>query len=760
MDLKRIFGILGIEITKSELAIKRAYQEKVKEIHPEEHPMEWQELYQAYKNALSYAKGHFWFLEEFYAEIGDEAIADKDVEEDIEFDTKSKGSVGESTRFYGEYYEELNGEIDWKSEGKTDQELGGERDWKLEGKIDQELEGEIDRELEEEADVYSSIFTDLYVSGEKTRQENMTQVMRFFDSLVNTYPGAHDWQLIEFLKSPLFRSCWEEELVLYYLKRALNQVKDSHIASQIREVLEELIEHLAGTMETSKISQVEEMLVAIRKKEGRRKNKKNSQGEFPYKDGTSRKQAFKWRIGIGTATFIGFLIFILISTLLDTDDFILSESEAKNLIVIHLEEKYGLEGLRAEDITLMRHTIHWTQPSMQIGFRGGVGRGNTGDVRVIAWEEDGQMITYIFDNFQVAEISKDLGESLLGALNLPEGELFLSSSQNMRERTFLTSNWAGFHTYYTGDLKAFFEEEARIRSRIIAGLFPREGAPGGTMEEAMQHVALELFTNIDTSIFASSLEVGLNLNGRATLYIRDPMIETMTDRLMSTDGSHLEMLEEVLAIKAQTYHIQILALVLPQSYYDEVLLTASVDERLRNNVLSSVGGSSIREGRAPISASVLTGWYHSADERFSNQLFTRNAWKIEDGIFVITEEGEEWTNSLVLEKSELLDDVEEHLHSNGVIFNHSISFELSSDSNELRILILDIKQLDILATSFTIADVCLDSDGGVENVRLLNFATTIRESMSSPSNSTVVEGYLIIPLRLSFAQGRVITIVY
>ena len=744
MDLKRIFGILGIEITKNELTIKRAYQEKVKEIHPEEHPMEWQELYQAYKNALSYAKGHFWFLEEFYAEIGDEAIADEEVEGEIEFDSKSKGSVGGSTRCYGEYHEELDGEIDWK----------------LEGKIDQGLDGEIDRELEEEADVYSSIFTDLYVSGEKTRQENMTQVMGFFDSLVNTYPGTHDWQLIEFLKSPLFRSCWEEELVLYYLKRALDQVKDPHIASQISEVLEELIEHLAGTMETSKISQVEEMLVANRKKEGPRKKRKSSQGELFYEDGTYRKQVFKWRIGVGVATFVGFVILILISMFLNTDDFTLSESEAKNLIVIHLEEKYGLEGLRTEDITLMRHTIHWTQPSMQIGFRGGVGRGNITDVKVIAWEEDGQMITYIFDNFQVAEISSDLGESLLGALNLPEGELFLSSSQNMRERTFLRSNWAGFHTYYTGDLQSFFDEEARIRNRIIAGLFPEEGAPGGTMEEVMQNAALELFTNIGTSPLSSSLEVGLNLNGRATLYLPDPMIETMTDRLMNTDGSHLEMLEEVLAIKAQTYQIQILALVLPQSYFEEVLLTASVDERLRNNVLNSVGSSSIREGRAPISASVLTRWYHSADERFSNQLYTRNARKIEDGIFVITEEGDERANSLVLEKSELLDDVEEYLHRNGVIFNHSINFELFSASNELRILVLDVEQLDLLATSFTIADVCLDGDGTVENVRLLNFATTIRESIDSPSSSTVVEGYLVIPLRLSFAQGRVITIVY
>lgn len=56
MDIQESFRRLGIEPTKDKTQIKKAYAEKAKICHPEEHPEEWQILHTAYQNALAYAK--------------------------------------------------------------------------------------------------------------------------------------------------------------------------------------------------------------------------------------------------------------------------------------------------------------------------------------------------------------------------------------------------------------------------------------------------------------------------------------------------------------------------------------------------------------------------------------------------------------------------------------------------------------------------------------------------------------------------------
>jgi|GEM_PF-5947887 len=51
-----IWKILGIERTNDIKAIKKAYAEKAKEVHPEEHPEAFRQLHNAYVDALNYAK--------------------------------------------------------------------------------------------------------------------------------------------------------------------------------------------------------------------------------------------------------------------------------------------------------------------------------------------------------------------------------------------------------------------------------------------------------------------------------------------------------------------------------------------------------------------------------------------------------------------------------------------------------------------------------------------------------------------------------
>lgn len=51
-----IWEILQIEPTTDQRAIKKAYAKRAKEVHPEEKPEEFSQLYKAYQNALSYVK--------------------------------------------------------------------------------------------------------------------------------------------------------------------------------------------------------------------------------------------------------------------------------------------------------------------------------------------------------------------------------------------------------------------------------------------------------------------------------------------------------------------------------------------------------------------------------------------------------------------------------------------------------------------------------------------------------------------------------
>lgn len=51
-----MWELLGIQQTDDEDIIRKAYAEKSKDCHPEEHPEEFQQLHKAYKNAIRYAK--------------------------------------------------------------------------------------------------------------------------------------------------------------------------------------------------------------------------------------------------------------------------------------------------------------------------------------------------------------------------------------------------------------------------------------------------------------------------------------------------------------------------------------------------------------------------------------------------------------------------------------------------------------------------------------------------------------------------------
>ena len=57
MTTMESFSRLGIPVTRDAAAIKKAYQGKLPECHPEENPQGFMELHQAYKSAMAFAQG-------------------------------------------------------------------------------------------------------------------------------------------------------------------------------------------------------------------------------------------------------------------------------------------------------------------------------------------------------------------------------------------------------------------------------------------------------------------------------------------------------------------------------------------------------------------------------------------------------------------------------------------------------------------------------------------------------------------------------
>ena len=96
------FTILGIAPTDDLTAIKRAYAGKVKQCHPEEDPLGWQRLHDAYLNATDYAKG-------VRKDFGESTTRQNDTEE-----KESTGRPGE----YDELFRDLSSTVSEKSEQK------------------------------------------------------------------------------------------------------------------------------------------------------------------------------------------------------------------------------------------------------------------------------------------------------------------------------------------------------------------------------------------------------------------------------------------------------------------------------------------------------------------------------------------------------------------------------------------------------------------------------------------------------------------
>ena len=192
MHLDWIFEPLGIEKTKDKKRIKKAYAQKVKECHPEEHPKEWQQLHLAYKDALNYADGKYFFYD-----------VPEDVEEQIEdlvMQTTEAVNVGSVLGGF--------------SADKTD---GDE----------------------------NSLFTNLLAQTEIINDSDICKIDHQLENLLELTDDVAHIAWINFFDSASFLKFYHEPSVIDKVGRALKEIQVSHhTATYIQKELEIVIRKL------------------------------------------------------------------------------------------------------------------------------------------------------------------------------------------------------------------------------------------------------------------------------------------------------------------------------------------------------------------------------------------------------------------------------------------------------------------------------------------------------------------------------------
>ena len=212
MHLNWIFEPLGIEATKDKSLIKKAYAQKVKECHPEEHPKEWQRLHQAYKDALRYASGQIMFYDEI--EVGEEQCEE----------------LVEQAR-----------EI-----------------------IDSPLCQESSPEEKEED---QKIFEDLVVKAVRYNDPHLSDVFQKLEKLntLSAYSSYGAW--IELFESTSIKECYDDKEILETLGKVLRDGKIHNTAAEyIIDVLEQFLKELEESGKENEASLIKAMQQGLQSK--------------------------------------------------------------------------------------------------------------------------------------------------------------------------------------------------------------------------------------------------------------------------------------------------------------------------------------------------------------------------------------------------------------------------------------------------------------------------------------------------------------
>lgn len=661
--IEQIFASLEIEPTKEQRIIKKAYAKKVKQYHPEECPEEWKRIHDAYEEALNYAKGNAdaIILIDRNKDSNEELLK----EENQEHEENIINPIEEQSETRKEQREKNCEEIKQNSELNQSEQLNNE---------------ELPLADEKNSIEYNDLFQKVQ---EKEKKKSSTEIVKTnFNRMQSFGTDVPDEKWSTFLKSAAFMEACREEEFLLFLNYAITKTKwEPSILRLLQEVMEEIRTSLEAEMLLAHANIVKQIIIQCKSFTGYNVVEKMKKGK--EKEQTKKKVVF-WPILISIAVIFG-VVMIAVKLIYWDDRTTVSkkipvkitEEEAKREAVQYLNEKYTDSSYEVEDVFLSEYKGYSYSSDGDdlltdrvLGYEGRVYDSYNTQIIIIVGMNETSMKEEVkcFDSRQETEIVNDLKAEIGERIGIEKGQAYLNRDSDNFISSFIKDS--SYHTYYSGDLQTFFEAEANYRNNITIK----------TNERNLSHM--------------KDLNKG-NTNGRCVIYLSDPEILTILQRIEGTNGTYTDVLGEILQEMAKSYQIQMIGAVLPANLYEN--LFTNNQENMSQEIYDWLKmGGNITTGQSvipPLLSPLMTSWYVSKSyDSYDNGYYsaggTTPAVKIVDGMYAFekytrakeTKSQQDKEAVGQLQVVEMPKGLKQYLVDEKIAFQDELSFQLVSNS--------------------------------------------------------------------------------
>lgn len=641
---------LGIAPTTDKRIIKKAYAAKVKDCHQEDEPEGWVKLHDAYKSALKYAeagvgrekKAYTAYREQgkdflhgeqaktVYHSPWEQAKLEKHKlqkkeeqslnppkierkpelsEEEAKPELLKQESPGEEAKpeprkeERSEPRKEAKPEPrrkESKPESPKENPKPESREKELKKKLRTEKskapEKKFEPKLRDNDRELTDFFDQMLGNARESEKKLTAQLRTQLEELSQAAPGEEAEKWKEFLESPVSQKLycsedyWSAVFTVFY-KKELQKGTYQIIYEELQYVLSTL------SLEMSLIrSRIENCMKSCEKRMQRQEEKEQEERERQKKlEQRTRNEQRNRRTSFAAACLI--LLLLCTCKLLScaseyygTNPKITSERAVKTKLTSYLNEKYSTQKYQADEFELYELPARYRyennrRKNIEVGYRATLpGQQDFCAIILFQYDDEGKPKDSVcFDNIQLDEIEDSMEAEVKGYLDIPQAVGFLSAGEGDMVAGAINSADAVYHTFFTDEITTFMEEEEQVRGQIY-----------------------QTYEGIET------YSVSGELNGSFILYYPDaqiPDLNTLFTVDLREDGKDVA---EKLKTLQEKLHIQMIAVKVPQSYYNAALKKNVQFEGRGSNIMRS--GYSNTRLTVPLNPAFVSMWvmeYHS-----------------------------------------------------------------------------------------------------------------------------------------------------
>lgn len=355
----------------------------------------------------------------------------------------------------------------------------------------------------------------------------------------------------------------------------------------------------------------------------------------PYEDAKrserQKSAVFGIVFGLFLLLFVGCRLAVSVDDYYGTNPKITSPKAVKTELAVYLNEKYETDEYQADAFELEKLETSVLEDGkyrdVVVGYRA-ILPGRTDFKATVLFEYDKQKNAegvICFDNLQVDEIERSMEEEVKSRLGISKAEGYLSEGEGDFAAEKIDSADVAYHTFFTGDLKVFADAEEQTRKQIY-----------------QRYSMANLYTGAD------------EMNGSFLLYYSDAQVADIRERLTMDAHENEETLASELEMLQEEMHMQMIAIGLPQSYYEAVFSDTGSDVGARDTALRAEYGSS--DLTVPLNPAFVSVWFMEYRAVGISQIEpdwveTENRWmhmsgvtELADGIYVMVRTGDMKSN--------------------------------------------------------------------------------------------------------------------